>query len=68
MSRIEQHAAVEIVSLGKYARLELRQYAARLALDLAEQKIRSRMSPEVQATLLENFAGDIGRPDAAGSV
>jgi F-type H+-transporting ATPase subunit b len=59
MSRIEQHAAVEIVSLGKYARLELRQYAARLALDLAEQKIRGRMSPEVQGTLLDNFAGDI---------
>jgi F-type H+-transporting ATPase subunit b len=66
LSRIEQHAAVEIESLGKHARLELRQYAAGLAIDLAEQNIRSRMSPDVQATLLENFSGDIsGR--AAGS-
>ena len=29
--------------------------AARLAMDLAEQKVRARMSPDVQATLLEKF-------------
>jgi F0F1-type ATP synthase membrane subunit b/b' len=67
LSRIEQHAAVEIVSLGKHARLELRRYAAALALDLAEQKIRSRMSPDTQAALLENFAGDMaGRAAGLG--
>jgi F-type H+-transporting ATPase subunit b len=66
LTRIGQHAAVEVVSLEKQARLELRQYAAQLALDLAEQKIRARMSPDAQATLLSNFAGDMaGR--AAGS-
>ncbi len=59
MSRIEQHTAIEINSIGKYAQLELRQYAAGLAMDLAEQQIRRRMSPDVQAKLLENFAGDI---------
>jgi F0F1-type ATP synthase membrane subunit b/b' len=67
MSRIEQHAAVEIVAIGKHARLELRQYAAGLALDLAEQKIRSRMSPDVQATLLENFAGDMSGREAGSA-
>jgi len=66
MSRIEQHTAMEIVSIGKQMRLELRQYAASLAMDLAEQKIQARMSPDVQATLLENFAGDISTR-AAGS-
>ena len=66
MNRIEQHTATEIVSIGKQTRLELRQYAAKLALDLAEQKIRARMSPEVQATLLHNFTGDMSGY-AAGS-
>ena len=59
MSRIEQHTALEIVAIGKVTRLELRQYAASLAIDLAERKIRGRMSPDVQATLLSNFSGDI---------
>jgi F0F1-type ATP synthase membrane subunit b/b' len=59
MSRIEHHTALEIVSIGKHARVELRHYAAKLAMDLAEQKIRSRMSPDAQQTLLHNFAGDI---------
>lgn len=59
MSRIEQHTAMEIVSIGKHTRLELRQYAARLAMDLAEQKIRGRMTPDAQATLLGNFTADM---------
>jgi len=66
MSRIEQHTATEIVAIGKHARLELRQYAAKLAMDLAERKIRARMTPDVQATLLGNFAGDMSAY-AAGS-
>ena len=61
VSRIERHTENEIVSIGKQARLELRRYAADLALDLAEQKIRARMSPEVQSTLVENFAGGVER-------
>jgi len=59
MHRMEQHTAAEIVSIGKHARLELHHYAATLAMDLAEQKIRSRMTPDTESTLLENFAGDI---------
>jgi F-type H+-transporting ATPase subunit b len=59
MSRIEQHTAMETVAIGKHARLELRQYAAKLAMDLAEQKIRGRMTPDAQATLLGNFTADM---------
>ena len=66
MSRIGQHTAMEIISIGKQTRLELRQFAAKLALDLAERKIRARMSPEVQSTLLHNFTGDMAGY-AAGS-
>ncbi len=59
MTRIEHHTALEIVSIGKQARLELRHLAASLAMDLAERKVRNRMSPDVQATLLDNFAQDM---------
>jgi F-type H+-transporting ATPase subunit b len=59
LTRIEQHTTAEIVSLGKQARLELRQHAAKLAMELAEQKIRSRMNPDTQSTLVNNFTGDL---------
>lgn len=71
IARIERHTEAEIESIGKQARLELRQYAATLALDLAEQKIRARMSGDVQATLVMNFAGDmanVAAREAAGRV
>lgn len=60
LSRIEQQTANEIESIGKRTRMELRQHAASLAMDLAERKIRARMSPDVQATLIDNFSGDMG--------
>jgi F-type H+-transporting ATPase subunit b len=66
LSRIEQHTAVEIVAYGKQTRLELRHYVAKLAMELAEQKIRARMSPDAQSTLVNNFAGDLST-HAAGS-
>jgi F0F1-type ATP synthase membrane subunit b/b' len=59
LQRIEQHTAAELDSLGKRATLELRQYAASLALDLAEQKVRARMTPSVQSGLIEGFASDL---------
>ena len=55
MARIGMQAEFEMVSAGKQARLELRRYAANLALDLAEQKVRARMTPGVQAGLLSGF-------------
>lgn len=66
LSRIGQHTAVEIVTYGKQARQELRQYVAKLAMDLAEQKLRARMSPDAQTTLLNNFTADLST-HAAGS-
>jgi F-type H+-transporting ATPase subunit b len=59
LSRVEQQTKAEIVVIGKQTRLELRQYVAKLAMELAEQKIRTRMSPDVQATLVNNFTGDL---------
>jgi F-type H+-transporting ATPase subunit b len=59
LARIQQHATQEIESAGKVATLEVRRYAAKLAIELAEQKLRARMSNDVQASLIQNFIGDI---------
>lgn len=62
MTRIQGHAANEIEAAGKAERLQLKRYAAQLAVDLASQKIRNQMTPEVQTTLVERFAGDLQQP------
>lgn len=67
LSRLEHQAQAEIVAIGKQARNEVRLYAAKLALDLAEQKIRGRMTPGAQATLLNNFSNDVAGRAAEGS-
>jgi F-type H+-transporting ATPase subunit b len=59
LARIEMHAGQEIESAGKAAQLEVRRYAVKLAIELAEQKLRARMSPDAQANLVRNFIGDI---------
>jgi F-type H+-transporting ATPase subunit b len=61
IARIQQHAAQEIESAGKLARLEVQRFAAKLAIELAERKVRSRMSPEVEAALVGNFLDDLSR-------
>ena len=65
LSRIREHATREIESTSKGARLELKRYAAQLAVDLAEQKIRRQMTPQLQSTLVENFARDLEHPAAS---
>ena len=42
IGKLEQQAAFEIESAGKLAQRELKEYAAGLALDLAEQRIHWR--------------------------
>jgi F-type H+-transporting ATPase subunit b len=62
MVRIQEHAASEIEAAGKAARLQLKRYAAQLAIDLAERKIRGQMTPEVQTALVDSFARDLQQP------
>jgi len=64
LARLREHAASEIEAAGKAARLELKRYASQLAVDLAEQKIRRQMTPEVQSALIESFARDLRQPSA----
>jgi len=59
IAKIRQHAEQEIASAGKSARLELQRYAAGLAVNLAEQKLRAGMTPETQDELVQGFAQNL---------
>jgi F-type H+-transporting ATPase subunit b len=61
IARIHYQAAQEIESAGKQARMEVQHAAAKMAIELAEQKVRTRMSPEIQAGLLQGFLADLPR-------
>jgi len=65
LARIGQQTEQEIASMTKAAREELRAYAARLAVDLAEQRIRSRMDGPAQSRLVDMFTRQLGsaRPE-----
>ena len=63
IARIRVHAEQELESAGKQARLDVQRFAAKLAIELAEQKIRSRMSSETQAALFDRFLRDL--PDGS---
>jgi F-type H+-transporting ATPase subunit b len=62
MAKIHEHAEQEIAAAGKLARLELKRYSAELALALAAQKIRARMTSNTQDALVSGFVKDLGRP------
>jgi F-type H+-transporting ATPase subunit b len=66
--RILATAQAEIESTSRAARLELRAYAARLAVNLAEQHIRQRLTPETHVTLFESFVRGLAAPQAGGRV
>jgi F-type H+-transporting ATPase subunit b len=59
LEKIRTHAKQEIASLGKAATMELKRYCAQLAIALAEQKIRSRITPEADAALVGKFINDM---------
>jgi F-type H+-transporting ATPase subunit b len=66
--RIQAHGEHEIEALTKHAEQSLRAYAGGLALDLAEQRIRERMTPGTQDTLVDGFIRQIGQQRAASEV
>jgi len=66
LARVRQQTEREVEAMSKTARAELQAFAARLAVDLAEERIRSRMDPPAQSRLLAKFThqlSDIG-PEA----
>lgn len=59
IARIQAQAEREISDAGKTAQKELRRYAAGLAIDLATQKIRGRMTPASEDRLVSGFVRDL---------
>ena len=59
IAKIQAHAEREIASAGKAARMELKRYSAELAVSLAEQKVRARMTPQTQDALVQGFVQDL---------
>ena|ERR1035438_1602241 len=59
VAKIEAHAQQEIVSAGKAARMDLQRYTAELAIGLAEQKVRARMTPATEDSLVQGFVRNL---------
>jgi F-type H+-transporting ATPase subunit b len=59
IAKIQANAEQEIASAGKAARTELKRYSAELAINLAEQRLRGRMTPELQQALVRGFVRDL---------
>ena len=59
IAKIEAHATHEIAAAQKAARMDLRRYAGELAVELAEQKIRARMTAATQDYLVRGFVRDL---------
>jgi F-type H+-transporting ATPase subunit b len=59
LQRIRQQAGQEIGLMISAARADLRKYTALLALELAEQRIHSRMTKDVQEELVDGFLQDL---------
>ncbi|HUI81147.1 MAG TPA: ATP synthase F0 subunit B [Bryobacteraceae bacterium] len=59
IAKVQAHAEQEIVAAGKTARAELKQYAAELAIGLAEKKLEARMTADTQDALVRGFVRDV---------
>jgi F-type H+-transporting ATPase subunit b len=59
IAKIQTHAEQEIASAGKAARMALKRYSADLAVALAEQKVRARMTPETEDALVQGFVRNL---------
>jgi F0F1-type ATP synthase membrane subunit b/b' len=59
IAKVQTHSEQEIVAAGKAARMELKRYSAHLAVGLAEEKIRNRMTPGTQAELVQSFVHNL---------
>jgi F-type H+-transporting ATPase subunit b len=64
IQKLERQAEIEIESAGKLARRELRAYAAELAVDLAEKRIRARLDAPTESALINGFVQDLKQKES----
>jgi len=67
LQKIQQQAQQEITLMSRGAREELRRYSADLAINLAQQRIQSRMTPDTQQALVDSFVHDLHARQQPGS-
>lgn len=60
IEKLQKQAEQEIESAGTFATRDLHAYAAKLSLDLAEQRIRTRLDAATEAGLVDDFTKDLG--------
>jgi F-type H+-transporting ATPase subunit b len=65
-AKILAAAESEIDTMARAARLDLKAFAAKLAVDLAEERIKGRMTPQAQGQLIETYVKDLSQEKAAG--
>jgi F-type H+-transporting ATPase subunit b len=65
IARVQQTAEQEIASHAKHVTQELKAYSAKLAVDLAEQRIRGQMSGDTQTELVNRFLHDLNGKGAS---
>jgi F-type H+-transporting ATPase subunit b len=64
IKKIEQQAAVELESVAKTARRQLKEYAGELAMGLAEERLRARIDGATESALVDDFVRDLQRQAA----
>jgi len=55
IAKLRHHTEVEMEAASRQAQAELRQYAAKLALETAEGQLRARLNPQLDAGLINGF-------------
>ena len=57
--RIAQISKIEVESSRRAAGIELRAFSARLAVQLAEERLRKKLTPAIHAKLFKSFVADL---------
>src|SRR5260221_508016 len=63
LAKIQANAGHDIASALKSAKIELKSYSGQLAIHLARDKVRQRMTPADQDALVRSFVSDLGRQE-----
>jgi F-type H+-transporting ATPase subunit b len=66
IAKIQAHAEMEIASALKTAQIDLKAYSGQLAINLARNKIRERITPADQDALVQNFVSGLASPNLTG--
>jgi F-type H+-transporting ATPase subunit b len=68
LARLDQQGEQEIAALSNHAVRDLKIFTAQLAIQLAEQRVISRLTPPVQNELIDRFVQDLDHQGARGAV